>query len=239
MPEPTSDAVRRTDPGTAKGEATDRAPSRTQLLVARRVAESRATVPDVTLTTEVDMEAAVARQPELTSREASVHALDALVLRATALALRAFPQANGAWRDARLVAFPRVNLGLAVPVEDTLVVPTVVDADTKPATQIAEELAGLVARVHAGEITQPELSGATFTVTNLGVYGPRRVTAVIIPPQAGILAVGALTRRPAVHDGELVARHGLDLTLAADHRVLYGATAALFLERIREELEAA
>lgn len=237
-PTPAAQPARRPETGTAKGEATHRTPSRTEALVARRVAESRATVPDFTLTTEVDMEAAVARQPELLPGGAAPHALDALVVHACALALRAFPQANGAWRDARFEAYARVNVGLTVPVDDTLVVPTVFDADRKQPAAIAAELAGLVARVHAGATTQPELSGGTFTVSDLGAYGVRRFSAVIIPPQAGVLAVGALTRRATVHDGALQARYGLDLTLSADHRVLYGAQAARFVEHIRLALEA-
>lgn len=223
---------------TAKGEATRQDPSRQQTLVARRVAESRATVPDFTLTTEVDMERAVAARPALAAGPPAAHLLDAVVVRACAAALRAFPRANGAYRDARLEAYARVNVGVAVPVAGSLVVPTVFDADRKSPEAIAEELSALAARARGGAITQPELGGATFTLTNLGGYGIRRSTAIVIPPQAGHLAVGALARRAAVHDGALEARYGLDLTLAADHRILYGAEAAQFLERIREELEA-
>lgn len=237
-PTPAADPARRTEPGTAKGEATQRTPTRTETLVARRVAESRATVPDFTLTTEVDLEAAVARRPELVPADGDSTALDAVVIRACASALRTFPRANGAWRDARFDSYARVNVGLTVPVDGTLVVPTVFDADRKDPAAIAAELTTLTARVHAGETTQPELSGATFTVSNLGTYGVRRFAAVIIPPQAGVLAVGALTRRATVHDGALQARWGLDLTLSADHRVLYGADAARFLEHIRATLEA-
>ena len=224
--------------GTAKGEATVQAPSRTQLLVARRAAESRATVPDFTLAAEVDAEEAVTLHPELVAPGAPPHHLDALVVRACALALRAVPRANGAWRDAQLETYARVNVGVTIPVAGTLVVPTVFDADAKEVEEIAAELATATARAHAGQTTQPELSGGTFTVSNLGSYGTRSFAGVIIPPQAGILAVGALARRALVHEGELRARWALDLTLSADHRVLYGAEAAQFLEHVRRGLEA-
>ncbi len=238
MAEPTPAAsARPAAGGTAKGEATQATPSRVQTLVARRMAESRATVPDFTLTVEVDMEAAVALRPAVAGEEPGGHALEALVVRAAAAALRAHPRANGSYRDARFESYARVNVGVTVLADGALVVPTVFDADQKDADVIEAELAGLSARVRAGATTQPELSGGTFTVSNLGTRGVRRFAAVIIPPQAGILAVGELAPRAVVRDGTVVARHCLDLTLSADHRVLYGAEAAAFLQRIRLELE--
>lgn len=236
MVEPThaSQPARRAETATAKGDVEVSSPSRTQTQLARRVAESRATVPDVTLFTEVDMEAALAVHPQIATDDLE---LAALVIRACSLALRAVPQANGAWRDARLERYSRVNVGFTVDA-DALVVPTVFDADRKSPAAIAQELRDLATRVRAQAVTAPELSGATFTVSALGPHGPRRHTAVIIPPQAGILAAGALTQRPMVHGGELAVRHGLDLTLSADHRVLYGAPAAQLLEHVRCGLQA-
>lgn len=115
--------------------------------------------------------------------------------------------------------------------------PTVFDADTKTLGEIARDTRLLAERVRSGEITPPELSGGTFTVSNLGMYGVTRFTAVINPPQAAILAVGALAERAVVRDGAVVARHMMDVTLACDHRILYGADAAEFLARIRGLLE--
>ncbi len=130
-----------------------------------------------------------------------------------------------------------MNVGVAVAGLDALVVPTVFDADRKSLGQIARESRALAERVRAGQITPPELSGGTFTVSNLGMFGIRRFVAVINPPQAAILAVGELMPRPVVRDGEIVPRNILELTLSCDHRILYGSDAAEFLARIREYLE--
>jgi pyruvate dehydrogenase E2 component (dihydrolipoamide acetyltransferase) len=160
-----------------------------------------------------------------------------MVVKACALALREFPRANGAYRDGRFELYSRVNVGVAVAGQDALVVPTVFDADRKGLRQIASESRALAQRVRDGQITPPELSGATFTVSNLGMYGIDSFSAVINPPQAAILAVGAIRERPAVHDGELVPAHLMSVTLACDHRILYGADGAEFLARIRGLLE--
>jgi pyruvate dehydrogenase E2 component (dihydrolipoamide acetyltransferase) len=121
--------------------------------------------------------------------------------------------------------------------QDALVVPTIFDADKKGLGTIAAEARALAEKVREGKITPPELSGGTFTVSNLGMYGIRSMVPVINPPQAAILGVGELSPRPAVRDGELVARSLMELTLVCDHRILYGADAAEFLARIREYLE--
>jgi pyruvate dehydrogenase E2 component (dihydrolipoamide acetyltransferase) len=131
-----------------------------------------------------------------------------------------------------------VNVGVAVAAEDALVVPTVFDAEEKSLGEIARETRALAERVRAGTITPPELGGGTFTVSNLGMYGVRSFTAIINPPQAAILSVGSVEARAVVREGEVVARHTMTVTLACDHRILYGAEAALFLARIRELLEA-
>jgi pyruvate dehydrogenase E2 component (dihydrolipoamide acetyltransferase) len=161
-----------------------------------------------------------------------------LIVKACAIALAEHPKANGAYRDARFERYERVNVGIAVAAEGALVVPTIFDADRKGLAQIATESRALAERVRAGVITPPELSGGTFTVSNLGMYGVRSFEAVINPPQAAILSVGALEQRPVVRDGEVVVRHVLDVELACDHRILYGAEAAEFLARIRGILEA-
>jgi pyruvate dehydrogenase E2 component (dihydrolipoamide acetyltransferase) len=159
-------------------------------------------------------------------------------VKASALALNEHPHANGSYRDGRVQVYSRVNVGVAVAAENALVVPTVFDADEKSLGEIARETRALAERVRAGTITPPELGGGTFTVSNLGMYGVKSFTAIINPPQAGILSVGALAPRAVVREGELVARNTMTLALACDHRILYGAEAAQFLARIRELLEA-
>ena len=223
--------------GTAKGDITIVKLTRVQQVIARRMAESKATVPDFTLRSEVDMEACVALRTQLKALGGEVPSYNDMVIKACALALREFPRANGSYRDASFELHSRVNVGIAVAATDALVVPTIFDADRKSLREIARESRALAERVRAGTVTPPELSGGTFTVSNLGMFGVTDFTAVINPPQAAILAVGALAARAVVRDGELVARHTMGITLACDHRILYGADAAQFLARIRELLE--
>jgi pyruvate dehydrogenase E2 component (dihydrolipoamide acetyltransferase) len=160
-----------------------------------------------------------------------------MVVKASAIALREHPNANGGYRDGRLLLNSRINVGVAVAAEGALVVPTVFDAEEKSLGEIARETRALAQRVRAGTITPPELGGGTFTVSNLGMFGVTSFTAIINPPQAAILSVGALEPRAVVRDGEIVSRHTMTLTLVCDHRILYGADAARFLARIRELLE--
>jgi pyruvate dehydrogenase E2 component (dihydrolipoamide acetyltransferase) len=224
---------------TAKGETTSVELSRTQQTIARRMAESKATIPDFTLQAEVDMEECVKLRTELkrlSQREAPTY--NDMVVKASALALREHPRVNGTYRDGALQLHSRVNVGVAVAVEQGLVVPTVFDADEKSLGEIAREARALAEKVRAGTVTPPELGGGTFTVSNLGMYGVRGFTAIVNPPQAAILSVGSLEARAVVREGEVVARNTALLTLACDHRILYGADAAQFLARIRELLEA-
>ncbi|HVL95836.1 MAG TPA: dihydrolipoamide acetyltransferase family protein [Solirubrobacteraceae bacterium] len=223
--------------GTAKGDVTRQELSRLQQTVARRMAESKATAPEFVIALEADMEAAVALRAQLKDFAEPVPSYNDLVVKAAALALREFPRANGSYRDGRFELFSRVNVGIAVAAQDALVVPTVFDADRKGLGTIAVETRALAERVRTGAVTPPELSGGTFTVSNLGMYGMRRIVPVINPPQAAILGVGALEPRAVVRDGQVDVRHMMDLTLVCDHRILYGADAAQFLARIRELLE--
>jgi pyruvate dehydrogenase E2 component (dihydrolipoamide acetyltransferase) len=222
---------------TAKGDVTVQELTRIQQVIARRMAESKATVPEFTLRSEIDMEGCVRLRAELKELGGDVPSYNDMVVKASALALREFPRANGSYRDGHFELHSRVNVGVAVAAPDALVVPTIFDADRKSLREITRESRGLAERVRAGTVTPPELSGGTFSVSNLGMYGVSDFTAVINPPQAAILAVGALAPRAVVRHGELVARHTMGVTLACDHRILYGADAAQFLARIRALLE--
>ncbi len=239
---------------TAKGESTVVELSRTQQTIARRMAESKATIPHFELQSDVDMEACVALRAELKSlgkdgiatHPVPTHpapTYNDMIIKACALALREFPTANSSYRDGRLQLHTRVNVGMAVaanssePAGGTLIVPTVFDADQKSLGEIARETRALAARVREHSITPPELGGGTFTVSNLGMFGITSFTAIINPPQAAILSVGSLGPRAVVRDGEVQARNTMTITLACDHRILYGAPAARFLARIRELLE--
>jgi pyruvate dehydrogenase E2 component (dihydrolipoamide acetyltransferase) len=227
-------------PETAKGQVAYEDLSKLQQTVARRMAESKATAPHFYLRAEVDMSRAVEARARLKAAAGEgevVPSFNDMVVKACALALRDHPRANGAYRDGRFELYSRVNVGVAVAAEDALVVPTVFDADRKGLRQIAEDSRALAGKVREGSITPPELSGATFTVSNLGMYGIVGFSAVINPPQAAILAVGSIEERPVVRDGELVAAHLMQVDLACDHRILYGAPAAEFLARVKALLE--
>jgi pyruvate dehydrogenase E2 component (dihydrolipoamide acetyltransferase) len=225
---------------TAKGETTDVQLTRTQQTIARRMAESKATIPDFSIEIDVDMEACVALRGELKRIEEHGEAptYNDMVVKACALALREHPRANGSYKDGRLQLHSRVNVGVAVAAHGALVVPTIFDAEEKSLGEISRETRRLAERVRDGSITPPELGGGTFTVSNLGMYGVRAFAPIVNPPQAAILAVGALKPRAVVRDEAIAVRHTMSLTLVCDHRILYGADAAEMLGRVRELLEA-
>jgi pyruvate dehydrogenase E2 component (dihydrolipoamide acetyltransferase) len=227
------------DGQTGRGETTHHDLSRLQQTVARRMAESKATAPDFVLNVDVDMDQAVdlRKQLKAAAGDQPAPSFNDFVVKASALALKDFPRANGAYRDGKFELYSRVNVGVAVAAQDALVVPTVFDADRKSLGQIARDARALAERVRAGQITPPELSSGTFTVSNLGMFGIDHFVAVINPPQAAILAVGAMKPTPVVEDGEVKVKTLMKLTLTCDHRILYGADAAEFLARIRERLE--
>jgi pyruvate dehydrogenase E2 component (dihydrolipoyllysine-residue acetyltransferase) len=223
-----------------KGAVTIQQLSRTQVQIAQRMAESKATIPDFTLQVEVEMEQAVGLRDQLRKAGRAddvVPSYNDLVVKACGLALREHPRANAAYRDGAFELYERVNVGVAVAAEDSLIVPTVFDADRKSLLEIARESRALADRVRQRQITPAELSGATFTVSNLGMYGVASFAAIINPPQAAILAVGELRETPVVRDGVLVPGTRMSLVLTCDHRILYGAPAAEFLTRVRQLLE--
>jgi pyruvate dehydrogenase E2 component (dihydrolipoamide acetyltransferase) len=226
---------------TGKGEVEIEEPSRIQQIIARRMAESKATIPHFTLSMDVDMEGAVELREQLKGlaeqQDTPVPSYNDMVVKACAIALRDFPLVNASYKDGSFEHHSRVNIGVAVAGEGTLIVPTIFDADRKGLGQIAKESRALAEKVRDGKISPPELSGATFSITNLGMYGVTTFTAVINPPQAAILAVGKMEPKPVVRDGELTVRNGMNVTIACDHRILSGAPAAEFLARVKAILE--
>jgi pyruvate dehydrogenase E2 component (dihydrolipoamide acetyltransferase) len=233
-------AGRSTSVETAKGEVSIQEPNKTQQVIARRMAESKATAPHFYLTIEIDMGRAVEARAAIkaAAREGDVvPSFNDMVVKACAIALREFPKANGAYKDGRFELYSRVNVGVAVAASEALVVPTVFDADRKGLRQIAAETRALAAKVRDGSVTPPELSGGTFTVSNLGMYGIDSFEAVINMGQAAILSVGAIREAPAVRDGQLVPARLMKATIACDHRILYGAEGAEFLARVKSLLE--
>lgn len=228
------------EPAPAAGAEATRELTRTQRLIARRMAEAKATIPHFQVQTEAEFDALLELRAQLKADAAEtqvVPSINDFIVKACALALGEHPRANGSYRDNRFELHERVNIGVAVAADQALIVPTIFDADQRPLADIAAESRRLAERVRDGKITPAELSGATFTVSNLGMFGMTAITPVINPPQAAILGVGAARQHPALMDGNLVQRHRLTLTLSCDHRILYGADAARFLSAIRESLE--
>jgi pyruvate dehydrogenase E2 component (dihydrolipoyllysine-residue acetyltransferase) len=235
--EPAEKEPQRAEAG-AKGEVQIEELTRLQQTVSRRMAESKATAPDFSIALTVDMTAAVELRTRLKQISDPVPSFNDMVVKAAANALREHPRVNGAYRDGKFELYERVNVGIAVAAMDALVVPTIFDADTKSLGQIARDARAVIGKVKDKTVTPPELSGGTFTVSNLGMFGIEHFTAIINPPQAAILTVGKLAKQPAVDDkGKLVARDQITLTLVCDHRILYGADGAEFLARVKDLLE--
>jgi pyruvate dehydrogenase E2 component (dihydrolipoamide acetyltransferase) len=221
-----------------KGRAELRELTRLQQTISRRMAESKATAPDFSISLTVDMTNAVELRARLKEVADPAPSFNDMVVKAAATALRDHPRVNGAYRDGKFELYENVNIGVAVAAEDALVVPTVFNADTKSLGQIARDARALAEKVRDKTITPPELSGGTFTVSNLGMFGIEFFTAIINPPQASILTVGKLDKRPAVDEnGRIVARDQMTLSLVCDHRILYGADGAKFLAQVKELLE--
>lgn len=219
--------------GAAKGETRIEEPTSAERTVARRSAEARATVPDLELHADVDMEACL----RLRDRDGS--SITAMLVRASALALRGVPRANGAYRDGHFELYSRVNVGLVAAAEHAYVIPTVFDADAKSPAELTGEIEELLGRARDGELPPPAFSGATFTLWDLSSSRLTGSSIVVNPPQAAALAAGGMREVPAVRDGAIVPGHALALTLVCDHRILYGATAIRFLTEIQSALERA
>jgi pyruvate dehydrogenase E2 component (dihydrolipoamide acetyltransferase) len=221
-----------------KGEVTVIELTRTQSLIARRMASAKATIPEFQVTVEVDADPALELREQLRNTASPLPSVNDLLVKACALALRSHPNVNAAYIDGHFERYSRINIGVAVAAEGTLVVPTVFDADLKSLVEIAAQTRLLAGQVRDGTVAPADLSGGTFTVSNLGMLGVARFTAVINPPQAAILAVGAASPRAVVgEDGNVGVRRVMEMTLSADHRIVYGADAAEFLQSVRKRLE--
>jgi pyruvate dehydrogenase E2 component (dihydrolipoamide acetyltransferase) len=211
------------DPETqgTRGTSSTEEPTRAQQLIARRVAESRATVPDATYGVELDVEGV----PDL--RGAVVHAW--------AQVLRDDPKANGAYRDAQHERYGRVNVGVVVSTDDAFAIPTIFDADGKGAADIERELDVLAEQARAGALTAPALRGATTTVWTADV---QRFAGILVPGQGTALALGAAQPRAVVRDGGVVVRSVAEVTLTCDARLLHPADAATLLRRLQDRVAA-
>jgi pyruvate dehydrogenase E2 component (dihydrolipoamide acetyltransferase) len=221
-----------------RGEVTVVEPTPTQATIARRMAHSAATVPVFTVSADADVSQIVAqRKTARQEGEARTPSLNDFVVKAAALALRDFPRFNASWVDEHVELYSRVNVGIAVATDDALVVPVVAEADRLTLSEIAAETSRLADAARTRRLRPEELHNATFTVSNLGMFGVRAFTAIVDAPQAAILAVGGVRRDPAEGGRGVVFRDVMTLTLSCDHRVVYGADGGRFLARLRELLE--
>jgi pyruvate dehydrogenase E2 component (dihydrolipoamide acetyltransferase) len=229
----------RQEDAAGKGEVASRELTPTETTIARRMTESATTTPVLTAATDVDVSLIVALRRGGRDAGEEVPSLNDFVVKAAALALREHPRLTSSYADGRIETYSRVNVGIAVATEDdALLVPVVLDADRKNLAEIAADSRRLAEAARRRALTPEQLHHATFTVSNLGMFGVRSFTAIVDPPQSAILAVGG-ARREAFEDGpdRVSFRDVITVTLTCDHRVVYGAHAAQFLSRFRELLE--
>jgi pyruvate dehydrogenase E2 component (dihydrolipoamide acetyltransferase) len=222
-------------PGTA---FTDIPLSQMRKTIAKRLVQSIGPVPTFYLTAEVDMERAAEARDALIAREPEgKFSFNDVIIRAAAAALKSHPWVNAWWMDDRIRQWQEIHIGVAVAIEDGLITPVIRHADQKSLRQIGGEVRELAGRAKAKKLQPEEYTGATFTISNLGMFGIDDFTAIINPPEAAILAVGRIEPKAVVVDGNVVVRRRMRITLSCDHRVVDGATGAAFLKTLVGMLE--
>ena len=216
-------------------------PTRMQATIARRMSESKSTVPEFQVAVEARVDLAVSMRQQLKDSVPGAEkvTMTDFLVRACALALRKFPEVNSSWVDGKFQRKRSINIGLAVAPSQGmgLLVPVVHDADLKDIVQISIESRQVIERARAGRPNEGDLSGATFSISNLGMFGVDEFTAIINPPEAAILAVGAIKDVPVVEGERILPGKVMRMTLSVDHRVFYGATAAQFMAEVKRLLE--
>jgi pyruvate dehydrogenase E2 component (dihydrolipoamide acetyltransferase) len=205
--------------------------------IATRLIEAKTTIPHFYLTADVDMEAAMEFREQVAAVHGAKLSVNDLVLKACALALRRIPEANASFTEEAIIQHARVDIGMAVAIEDGLITPVIRDADKKTIGQIGTEARELAARGRERKLRPEEYTGATFSVSNLGMLGIRHFAAIINPPEGAILAVGSVRKVPVVKDGKIVPGQTMSITLSCDHRVIDGALGAKLLQAIVAILE--
>jgi pyruvate dehydrogenase E2 component (dihydrolipoamide acetyltransferase) len=208
--------------------------------IAKRLVQSIGPVPTFYLTIEVDMTRLMelrARANRHLERDGVKASINDFIIKALAEALKRHPEVNASWSDSAITRHHRVHVGVAVAVEDGLMTPVIRDADTCRIRDIAVDVKELAARAREKKLKPEEYTGATFSISNLGMFGITEFTAIINPPEAGIIAVGAVEEKPVVEDGAVVVRPRMRMTMSCDHRVVDGATGARFLQTLRELVE--
>lgn len=206
-------------------------------VIARRLGESLFTAPHFYLTVEIGMDKAMETRTRLNELATVKISFNDLVVKAVAASLKQHPNVNSSWLGDKIRRYNYVNIGVAVAVEDGLLVPVVKNADQKSLTQINTEVKLLAEKAKAKKLSTEEMTGNTFTISNLGMFGIEEFTAIINPPDACILAVSGIQQKPVVRDGQIVVGNTMKVTLSCDHRVVDGATGAAFLNTLKGVLE--
>lgn len=217
--------------------STDTPVTQMRKTIARRLAESKFTAPHFYLKLSVDMGAAVEARKAINAEEGVKVSFNDMVVKAVSLALKKHPAVNSAWMDTHIRTNDHVHIGVAVAVEDGLLVPVVRHADRKSLTEIGAEVKDYAGKAREKKLQPSDWEGNTFTISNLGMFGIEDFTAIINPPDACILAVGGISDVPVVRDGQVVPGKVMKLTLSCDHRVVDGATGAAFLQEVKSLLE--
>lgn len=207
--------------------------------IARRMVQSKQQVPHFYVASEIEVDAisAAADRHNQGREKGDRVTLTAYLVRAVALALGGHPEFNAAWAGDQLERWDAINVGIAIAVEDGLIAPALLDCASRDVDDLAAGLADLTARTRAGRLKAPEMTDATFTLSNLGMFEVSQFTAIVTPPQVAILATGRGYERPVVRDGEIVVRRVMQATISADHRAVDGAGAARFLGTLKALLE--
>jgi pyruvate dehydrogenase E2 component (dihydrolipoamide acetyltransferase) len=205
--------------------------------IARRLSESKFTAPHYYLTIELDMDNAIASRNMINGLPETKVSFNDMVIKASAMALKKHPQVNSQWREDTMVINHHVNIGVAVAVEDGLMVPVLKFTDQMSLTQIGANVKDLAGKAKSKKIQPAEMEGSTFTISNLGMFGIQSFTSIINQPNSAILSVGAIIEKPVVKNGQIVVGNTMTVTLACDHRTVDGATGAQFLQTFRAFME--
>jgi pyruvate dehydrogenase E2 component (dihydrolipoamide acetyltransferase) len=221
----------------AAGDYTDEPLSQMRKIIAKRLAESKFTAPHFYLTMEIDMGNAFAAREKINSKGGAKISFNDMVIHSVAQSLKLHPKINSSWLGDRIRTNKEINIGVAVAVEDGLLVPVVRKADEKTFAQIGDEVKVFAQKAKDKKLVPSDWEGNTFTISNLGMFGIEQFTAIINPPDACILAVGGIKDTPIVKDGLVVAGKIMKVTMSCDHRVVDGATGAAFLQTLKKFLE--
>jgi pyruvate dehydrogenase E2 component (dihydrolipoamide acetyltransferase) len=225
-------------PGVLEGEEVEEMPvSQMRKTIAKRLSESKFTAPHFYLSREINMDKAIEARKKINEMDDIKISFNDLIVKACAVALTKHPMVNASWKGDKIIKHKKVNVGVAVAVEEGLVVPVIDNTNFKSLSQINDEVKDKAARAREKKLTTEEMQGNTFTVSNLGMFDIEEFTAIINPPDSCILAVGSIKQKAVVENDEIKVGNRMKITLSCDHRVVDGATGAQFLQTLSDLLE--